>query len=118
MITAYTRLHTAGFAHSVEAWHEEKLVGGLYGVSIGHAFFGESMFSLMSDASKAALAYLAAALRQWGMGLIDCQVTTEHLLSMGAREMSRPEFLERLSQALRTETLTGPWSLPEGLQIF
>ena len=118
MITAYTRLHAAGFAHSVETWHEEKLVGGLYGVSIGRAFFGESMFSLMSDASKAALAYLAAALRQWGMGLIDCQVTTEHLLSMGAREMPRPEFLERLSQALRAETLTGHWSLPEGLQVF
>jgi len=118
MMIAYTRLHNAGFAHSVEAWQEGKLAGGLYGVSIGSAFFGESMFSLASNASKAALAYLAAALREWGMGLIDCQVTTEHLLSMGAREMPRSEFLERLVQALRTETRTGCWSLPEGLQVF
>jgi len=117
MITAYTRLHAAGFAHSVETWHEGKLVGGLYGISIGSAFFGESMFSQVSDASKAALAYLAAALRQWGMGLIDCQITTEHLLSMGAREVPRAEFLDRLSQALRAETRTGAWSLPEGLQV-
>ena len=118
MIAAYMRLHTAGFAHSVETWHEGKLVGGLYGVSIGAAFFGESMFSLASDASKAALAYLAAALRAWGIGLIDCQITTEHLLSMGAREMPRPEFLERLAQALRAETRTGAWLLPEGLQVL
>ena len=118
MLAAYTRLHTAGFAHSVETWHEGKLVGGLYGVSIGGAFFGESMFSLASDASKAALAYLAAALRAWGIGLIDCQITTEHLLSMGAREMPRPEFLERLAQALRAETRTGAWLLPEGLQVL
>lgn len=118
MISAYTRLHAAGFAHSVEAWHEGKLAGGLYGVSIGGAFFGESMFSLASDASKAALAWLAAALREWGMGLIDCQVTTEHLLSMGAREIPRAEFLERLAQALQAETRTGCWSLPEGLQVF
>ena len=118
MIAAYTRLHMAGFAHSVETWHEGKLVGGLYGVSIGGAFFGESMFSLASNASKAALAYLAAALREWGIGLIDCQITTEHLLSMGAREMPRPEFLERLAQALRAETRTGAWLLPEGLQVL
>ena len=118
MIAAYMRLHTAGFAHSVETWHEGKLVGGLYGVSIGAAFFGESMFSLASDASKAALAYLAAALREWGMGLIDCQVTTEHLLRMGAREMPRAEFLERLAQALHAETRTGVWSLPEGMRVF
>jgi leucyl/phenylalanyl-tRNA--protein transferase len=118
MIAAYTRLHTAGFAHSVETWQEGKLVGGLYGVSIGGAFFGESMFSLASNASKAALVYLAAALRKWGMGLIDCQITTEYLLSMGAREIPRAEFLERLAQALRADTRTGAWSLPEGLQVF
>jgi len=118
MIAAYTRLHMAGFAHSVETWHEGKLVGGLYGVSIGGAFFGESMFSLASNASKAALAYLAAALREWGIGLIDCQITTEHLLNMGAREMPRLEFLELLAQALRAETRTGTWSLPEGLQVL
>ena len=118
MITAYTRLHAAGFAHSVEVWHEGRVAGGLYGVSIGNAFFGESMFSLVSDASKAALVYLAAALRHWGMGLIDCQVTTGHLLSMGAREVPRLEFLERLAQALRAETRTGAWLLPEGLRAF
>jgi leucyl/phenylalanyl-tRNA--protein transferase len=118
MIFAYTRLHAAGFAHSVEAWHEGKLAGGLYGVSIGSAFFGESMFSLESNASKVALACLAASLQEWGMGLIDCQVTTEHLLSMGAREMPRAEFLERLAQALQAETRKGCWSLPEVLQVF
>ena len=118
MITAYTRLHAAGFAHSVEVWHEGRVAGGLYGVSIGNAFFGESMFSLVSDASKAALVYLAAALRHWSIGLIDCQLTTGHLLSMGACEVPRLEFLERLAQALRAETRTGAWLLPEGLRAF
>ncbi len=118
MIIAYTRLHTAGFAHSVETWLDGRLVGGLYGVSIGAAFFGESMFSLVSDASKAALVSLAAALRTWNFSLIDCQVTTGHLVSMGAREVPRVEFLERLSRALREASRSGAWSLPDDAQHF
>jgi leucyl/phenylalanyl-tRNA---protein transferase len=118
MIFAYTRLHTAGFAHSVETWLDGRLVGGLYGVSIGGAFFGESMFSLVSDASKAALVYLAAALRTWNFNFIDCQVTTGHLVSMGAREVPRREFLEQLSGALRAATRSGAWGLPDDIQLF
>lgn len=117
MMAAYTRLHDAGFAHSVEARLDGRLVGGLYGVSIGGAFFGESMFSLVNDASKAALVHLAAALRSWSFSCIDCQLTTEHLVRMGAREVPRPEFLERLSVALRAPTRRGGWSLPAGLQL-
>jgi len=118
MIFAYTRLHAAGFAHSVETWLDGRLVGGLYGVSIGGAFFGESMFSRVSDASKAALVYLAAALRSWNFSFIDCQVTTGHLVSMGAREVPRREFLEQLSRALRAETRSGAWRLPDDMQLF
>lgn len=113
MITAYCRLHKAGFAHSVETWEAGKLVGGLYGVSLGRVFFGESMFSEKRDASKTALVYLVRTLEAWGIKLIDCQVRTDHLVRMGAREISRSEFLERLGEALRYETRRGSWSLPE-----
>ena len=118
MIIAYTRLHAAGFAHSVETRLDGRLVGGLYGVSIGGAFFGESMFSLVSDASKVALVYLAAALRSWNFSLIDCQVTTGHLVSMGAHEVPRRGFLEQLSRALRAATRSGTWRLPDDRQLF
>ena len=118
MITAYTRLHRAGFAHSVEAWQGGELAGGLYGVSIGAAFFGESMFSLVSDASKAALAHLAAAARSWGFHFIDCQIPTAHLSSMGGREVPRTEFLLLLSRALREPTRSGIWTLPGNMQPF
>ena len=97
MIAAYQRLHALGLAHSVEVWQDDVLVGGLYGVAIGRAFFGESMFSRVSDASKIALARLCEQLRDWGFGVIDCQMTTAHLLRMGAREVSRVEFLTRLA---------------------
>ncbi len=113
MITAYCRLHSAGFAHSVEAWADGRLVGGLYGVSLGRAFFGESMFSEAADASKTALVYLVRALATWEINLIDCQVRTEHLVRMGAREIPRSEFLLRLREALRHQTRRGQWSLPE-----
>ena len=112
MRSAYIRLHRAGLAHSVEAWQDDQLVGGLYGVSMGSAFFGESMFAALRDASKVCLVYLAALLRDWDFDCIDCQVTTEHLLSLGAAEIPRTLFLERLRSALQAPDRTGPWHLP------
>lgn len=100
MIDAYESLHKLGYAHSVEAWRDDKLVGGLYGVAVGGVFCGESMFAHVSDASKAAFAALVAHLKQNGFELIDAQVPTEHLVSLGAREVSRETFLHRL-QILR-----------------
>jgi len=100
MIQAYGELHELGYAHSFESWHEGSLVGGLYGVALGRAFFGESMFSLVSDASKVALVYLARYLTDRGFEFIDCQTTTEHLKRFGAREIPRREFLKRLARAL------------------
>ncbi len=100
MVDAYIRLHQAGYAHSVESWDGEELVGGLYGVMMGRVFFGESMFARKSDASKVAFATFANELARRGFELIDCQVTTEHLKRFGAREISRAEFLHRLKKAL------------------
>jgi leucyl/phenylalanyl-tRNA--protein transferase len=116
MIEAYCRLHRAGFAHSVEVWAEGALVGGLYGVSLGAGFFGESMFSRRDDASKAALAALVAYVRPLGFHFIDCQVTTGHLLRMGAREIPRRQYLAELKQALKAPTRAGRWNwrAPEG----
>ncbi|MFM5915530.1 MAG: leucyl/phenylalanyl-tRNA--protein transferase [Chakrabartia godavariana] len=98
--TAVLRLHALGHAHSVETWFEGRLVGGLYGVSLGRAFFGESMFSRMTDASKVALAHLVARLRAGGFRLLDCQFQTPHLQSMGAIEISRADYSVALSAAL------------------
>lgn len=100
MIEAYIRLHKSGYAHSVESWHEGELVGGLYGIVLGKAFFGESMFSKESNASKVAFAWLVERLKEQGFKLIDCQVTTGHLISLGAREVQRKKFLELLKEAL------------------
>lgn len=94
MIEAYYKLHELGFAHSVETWYEDKLVGGLYGISIGKCFFGESMFSTMSNASKVAFITLCKKLEQQDFKLIDCQVYTEHLKSLGAVNIGREKFLE------------------------
>jgi leucyl/phenylalanyl-tRNA---protein transferase len=105
MIEAYCRLHQLGYAHSVESWHEGELVGGLYGVALGRVFFGESMFTLKTDASKVALVHLVKLLRAGEFRLIDCQVITRHLQSLGAREISRREFLSRLAKALDGEDL-------------
>ncbi len=110
MIEAYIRLHEIGIAHSVEAWHEDRLVGGLYGVCLGHSFFGESMFSLESDASKVALVSLANHLRRHRFSFIDCQVSSSHLINMGAVEISRHSFLNLLSQAIQTEVMTDVWN--------
>jgi leucyl/phenylalanyl-tRNA--protein transferase len=96
MIAAYCELHRQGYAHSVETWMENKLVGGLYGMALGRMFYGESMFSFRTDASKIALAHLAAQLERWNFGMIDCQMNTPHLASLGAREIPRTEFITRL----------------------
>ncbi len=101
MIEAYTSLHRSGYAHSVESWHNGELVGGLYGIILGKAFFGESMFSKMSNASKVAFVTFVETLKEQGFKLIDCQVKTEHLLSLGAKEVSRKKFLEMLKKALK-----------------
>jgi leucyl/phenylalanyl-tRNA--protein transferase len=103
MIDSYTELHESGYAHSFETWRAGELVGGLYGVSLGKAFFGESMFSSMSDASKIALVHLVQFAAGRRFEFIDCQTTTEHLKSLGAREIPRHEFLDRLERALAGE---------------
>lgn len=99
MIEAYETLHALGYAHSVEAYQNGMLVGGLYGVSVGGVFCGESMFAKVPDASKAAFAVLVEYLRAWGYDFIDCQVPTNHLKSLGAKEVSRELFLQRLYNA-------------------
>jgi leucyl/phenylalanyl-tRNA---protein transferase len=109
MIEAYFLLHRLGLAHSVETWHGGELVGGLYGVALGRVFFGESMFSLMNDASKVALVHLVTWLQQKGFELIDCQVSTEHLKRMGAREIPRDEFLRRLAEAIGNDFQGSSW---------
>jgi leucyl/phenylalanyl-tRNA--protein transferase len=111
MIEAYVSLHRLGFAHSIEAWEGEDLAGGLYGVSLGAAFFGESMFADRTDASKVAFARAVEWLRDRGVRLVDCQVRTEHLVSLGAREVPRHEFLARLAAALDAPTMRGRWEI-------
>ena len=98
MIDAYSALHEAGYAHSVEAWDGDRLVGGVYGVSLGRLFCGESMFSACSGGSKLALCALAALLREWEFPLIDAQVSNDHLLGLGAQEIPRAEFLKNVTQ--------------------
>lgn len=98
MELAYCRLHQMGVAHSLEVWHENQLVGGLYGLAIGKVFFGESMFSLRSDASKVAFVHLAKQLQAWGFAVIDCQVSNPHLFSLGATEIPRAEFTRLLTE--------------------
>jgi leucyl/phenylalanyl-tRNA--protein transferase len=110
MIDAYTRLHALGFAHSFEAWRGDELVGGLYGVSLGGCFFGESMFAHAPDASKIAFAAAVVQLDAWDIKLIDCQVHTDHLARLGATEVSRSEFLVRLKEALDAPTRRGRWT--------
>ncbi len=111
MIEAYCRLHDAGFAHSVESWCGDDLAGGLYGVALGGVFFGESMFSRRSNASKVAFVKLVGQLVTWNFTVIDCQVTTGHLISLGARDIPRSEFIETLRSSLKIHTPRGSWSL-------
>ena len=115
MIAAYCGLHRAGYAHSVECWESEELVGGLYGISLGRCFFGESMFSLESNASKIAMSALTAQAVRWEFTLIDCQTHTPHLERLGAKDVSRSEFLDLLSVGLKGETRMGPWTLDPNL---
>jgi len=110
MIDAYCNLHESGFAHSVEAWQDEQLAGGLYGVSLGRCFFGESMFTLISNASKVAFVALVKHLQILNFDLIDCQVTTPHLLRFGAREIPRARYLDELKKSLKPATIKGQWS--------
>ncbi len=115
MIRAYTDLFDAGYAHSVETWMGGRLVGGLYGVALGRAFFGESMFTRATDASKLALAHLVAQLRRWGYGLIDCQMVTAHLASLGARPIPRSEFRARLDALVAEPGRIGKWTFDHDL---
>ncbi|HKK32530.1 MAG TPA: leucyl/phenylalanyl-tRNA--protein transferase [Desulfomicrobiaceae bacterium] len=110
MIAAYEELHRIGLAHSFEAWHDGALVGGLYGVALGRAFFGESMFHLVADSSKVAFVSAAAMLARRGYELIDCQQTTAHLLRFGGFETDRADFLDRVERALKHPTDQGSWT--------
>ena len=107
MIAAYTKLHEMGLAHCVETWIDNELAGGLYGVALGKVFFGESMFSRVQDASKIALVHLVKQLQSWQFGLIDCQVKTHHLASLGAQEISRAEFSQKLDCLITAEFESG-----------
>ncbi len=111
LVEGYERLHALGFAHSVEAWQDGRLVGGLYGVALGRVFFGESMFALEADASKCAFAMLLAQLTAWRFALVDCQVHTEHLERFGAEEWPRARFLATLRASVGAETRRGTWRL-------
>ena len=115
MIAAYRALHSEGWAHCCEAWQGDALVGGVYGVSLGRAFFAESMFHLVSDASKAALVALVWQLEAWDFTLFDCQLPTPHLASLGARPWPRSRFLRALDTALREPTRRGRLSLEAGV---
>ncbi|MCL4148902.1 UNVERIFIED_CONTAM: hypothetical protein GTU68_047979 [Idotea baltica] len=109
MLSAYEELHRLGFAHSVEVWENEQLVGGLYGISLGHCFFGESMFANVSNASKAGFITLVQTLEKQGFTWIDCQVHTDHLETLGAEEIPREEFLSKLEIGLTKPTYQGNW---------
>jgi leucyl/phenylalanyl-tRNA--protein transferase len=114
MIAGYTALHAAGLAHSIEAWQGDRLAGGLYGISLGGVFFGESMYAAVPDASKVAFATLLANLIHWDFELVDCQAYTAHLASFGAVEWRRPRFLAALEKGLRRPTRQGRWELELG----
>ena len=116
MQAAYAELHTRGFAHSAEAWQGGRLVGGLYGVSLGGAFFGESMFALRPDASKVAFATLVRQLARWRFDLVDCQVHTEHLARFGAELWPRERFLALLGSSVARPTRRGIWHLDAPVQ--
>ena len=109
MMAAYQDLHAAGYAHSVECWQEGRLVGGLYGVAIGRIFFGESMFARSTDASKVAFVGLVRQLSRWGFSLVDCQVHTTHLASLGAETIPRSKFIRTLEHACLQPALNTAW---------
>lgn len=109
MLDAYTRLHELGHAHSAESWQDGQLVGGLYGVAIGGAFFAESMFTTVADASKVALVWLVRQLQVWGFRLIDCQQSSPHILRLGAEEIPRHIFVDLVSEAVGLQDRRRPW---------
>ena len=111
MVEAYCEMHRSGIAHSVETWLDGELVGGLYGLALGRAFFGESMFMRVTDASKVALATLVRQLELWDFGLVDCQMDTAHLGSLGARLIARAEFTRRLRELIHYPSVPAPWIL-------
>ena len=115
MVKAYEAFHRAGHAHSLETWIGDELAGGLYGVALGRAFFGESMFTRATDASKIALAHLARQLERWGYGIIDCQMTTPHLARLGAREIPRAVFVRKLGELVNYPQTGGSWRLDDDL---
>jgi leucyl/phenylalanyl-tRNA---protein transferase len=111
MIDAYTKLYTEGYVHSIEIYQDGNLVGGLYGVSLGKTFFGESMFHLVRDASKFALYYLSLLMKKWDYHFIDVQQSTSHLRSLGAKDIPRNTFLKMLKESLKYPTRTGKWDM-------
>lgn len=110
MLDAYTRLHELGYTHSVEAWQDRRLVGGLYGVALGGAFFAESMFTKVDDASKVTLVKLVRQLQVWNFRLIDCQQSSPHIRRFGAQEIPRPDFITHLTAALKLPDRQGRWA--------
>lgn len=108
---AYRELHDAGFCQSIEIWRFGRLIGGLYGISLGRSFFGESMFSHATNGSKLALYYLSEQLAAWQFDLIDCQISSQHLLSLGAEELPRPQFQQILNTSVRRPGRAGPWQI-------
>jgi leucyl/phenylalanyl-tRNA--protein transferase len=111
MTAAYSRLFDLGYAHSIEAWDGDRLVGGLYGVALGRMFFGESMFSAQTDASKVAFVHAMRQFARWGVPLVDCQMPTSHLASLGAREIPRAEFMQQVRRLVAEPALPTPWRL-------
>lgn len=112
---AYGRLHTLGYAHSIESWRGDALVGGLYGIALGDAFFGESMFSRETDASKVAFVHLVRQVQRWGFNFIDCQIQSDYLKSLGAEDAPRSDFIRALDAALARPDRVGPWRLDSDL---
>lgn len=116
MIAAYSQLHAMGLAHSVETWRDGELIGGLYGIALGKMFYGESMFSHASDTSKIAFVHLVRQLERWDFGMIDCQMKTSHLASLGAREIPRAVFVQRLGLLIELPHVPGRWQFDDDLQ--
>ncbi len=115
MIAAYCALHAQGLAHSIETWIDGELAGGLYGVALGRMFYGESMFTRAADASKIALVHLVRQLERWHFGMIDCQVHTGHLASVGARAIPRADFMRKLRELINYAGVNGRWELDHDL---
>ncbi len=118
MVEAYTRLYEMGYAHSIETWRGDRLAGGLYGVALGGVFFGESMFARATDASKVALVALISKLREWKFVLVDCQIPSAHLTSLGAEEILRSVFLTGLDRALKLPGQPGRWQIEIATQAL